>query len=449
MRKHFIGALLILSIILTLFSIPAYAEEEIASGNCGDYITWTLDQSGTLTFRGTGEICDYSKGAVNQPWINYRKSITELIIEDGITRIGDRAFQSCTYIERVVIGKDVVSIGEWAFQNCYSLTSVELSPRICLELGAFRNTPVEWEISAVESPLYTNSNYYSALSQVVITGNYRDDIINIALSQIGYHEGDSDNDYAGYNTSGTNNYTEYGRYLGSDGKAWCSEFASWCIRMAGVPTQIVASSRDANVSNFTKNTSAAWYTWNQLSYGGGSYTPQKGDILLWAWDKNPHSTDESLSHTSILWEIEEDTGEGIILKTVDGNSGNQVRDKKYELNSQDGSLIGQTGKLCYVIAPDYESNQLKKYYVSFYTDDNNNATTKMVANGGLYGVLPTAHRAGDTFLGWFTQVSGGTHINPYKPVHLTDHQTLYARWYSPYCRGCSADGTSCYGHNNP
>ena len=76
---------------------------------------------------------------------------------------------------------------------------------------------------------------------------------------------------------------------------------------------------------------------------------------MWAWDNNSHSTEENLSHTSILWEIDEQNSGSIILKTIDGNSNNQVKECKYEVNATDGSLIGRTGSLCYIIAPDYES----------------------------------------------------------------------------------------------
>lgn len=330
---------------------------QIASGNCGDTISWTLDSDGTLTCSGIGEIPNYEKGAGNQPWLGYWESITTLVIEDGITRIGDRAFQNCRYIERAIIGNDVASVGEWAFQNCYALTSVEVQPNVSLETGAFRSTPVEWDISAIGSTLYSSSSYYWALTQVALTGDYREDIINIALSQLGYHEGDSEVDYAGDNIYGSGDYTEYGRRLGSTGSAWCSEFASWCMRMAGVPVETIANSYSANVTAFTNGTSAAWYSWNETVFAGGSYIPRKGDLLLWAWDENVHDTEEQLSHTSILWEIIQQENGIILLKTVDGNSNNQVAECAYEVNAADGTLIGRTGTLCYLIAPDYEGSK--------------------------------------------------------------------------------------------
>ena len=132
---------------------------QVASGACTDTISWKLDGNGTLTVSGSGAVPDYEKGAKNQPWNEYWKSITDLVVEDGITRIGNRAFQGFRYLESAVIGQDVIAVGEWAFQNCYALTQVDLPPSIKLETGAFRSTPVEWEILSVPSEAYANSNY--------------------------------------------------------------------------------------------------------------------------------------------------------------------------------------------------------------------------------------------------------------------------------------------------
>ena len=333
-----------------------YTVTQVANGTCGDSITWTLNSEGTLIVSGTGAIPNYEKGSNKQPWVDHWKSIQTLVIEDGITRIGDRAFQGFRYLQSAHMGKDVASIGQWAFQNCYALTVIDFPPETQLETGAFRSTPAEWGIYSPPSTQYADSRFYTALSQVVLTGNYRDDVINVARSQIGYHEGNSEGDYHGGNASGSKDYTEYGRALDSVGSAWCSEFASWCIRMALVPNEIIASSRTANIVNFTKNASAVWYTWDVTSYCYGSYTPQKGDLLLWAWDTNTHTTEENLSHTSILVEVEQQNNGTVLLKTIEGNSKNQVRESTYKVNAKDGSLIGREGYLCFIVAPDYEGS---------------------------------------------------------------------------------------------
>ncbi len=334
-------------------TVSIHAVTRVAGGSCTDTISWKLDSNGTLIVSGNGAIPDYEKGAGNQPWVAYWKSITALVVEDGITRIGDRAFQGFRYLENAVIGQDVIEVGEWAFQNCYALTHVDLLSSIELETGAFRSTPVEWEICGAPSEAYANSEYYTALCNVPLTGDYREDIINIALSQVGYKEGDSEADFGG-NVSGSGDYTEYGKCLESIGSAWCSEFASWCIRNAGVPTSIIANSRAANVTGYTANTSADFYTWDVTAFGHGDYLPQKGDLLLWSWDGKMYGTEENLSHTSILWKVTQLQNGNVLLTTIDGNSNNQVRVREYEVSAAEGKLIGKTGIVCYIIAPHYE-----------------------------------------------------------------------------------------------
>ena len=52
--------------------------------------------------------------------------LTELVIPDSVTRIGDYAFGGCTSLTSVVIPDSVTSIGSGAFSNCSSLTSIEI-----------------------------------------------------------------------------------------------------------------------------------------------------------------------------------------------------------------------------------------------------------------------------------------------------------------------------------
>ena len=44
------------------------------------------------------------------------------------------------------------------------------------------------------SDTYAESEYYTRLSEVELTGEWRVDLVNVALSQVGYHEGDSKDD---------------------------------------------------------------------------------------------------------------------------------------------------------------------------------------------------------------------------------------------------------------
>ena len=88
-----------------------------ASGSCGDNMTWVLDDDGVLTISGEGWMYSY-------PW--EKAKVTEVIIEDGVENICDRAFEDCIYLTGITIPDSVTKIGWYAFSNCTSLTSITL-----------------------------------------------------------------------------------------------------------------------------------------------------------------------------------------------------------------------------------------------------------------------------------------------------------------------------------
>ena len=87
-------------------------------------ITWTLSDDGTLTISGT-DMPDYSDPDY-APWYSQRNGIKKLIIENGVTSIGDFAFYECRNLTSVTIANSVTSIGRSAFSHCCSLTSITI-----------------------------------------------------------------------------------------------------------------------------------------------------------------------------------------------------------------------------------------------------------------------------------------------------------------------------------
>ena len=94
-------------------------------GDCGINVTWELTGDGTLIISGTGRISNYSHDN-NAPWYSCRTYIKRVVIQQGVTSIGDRAFWDCSGLTSVTIPDGVTSIGGDAFSGCAALTSVEI-----------------------------------------------------------------------------------------------------------------------------------------------------------------------------------------------------------------------------------------------------------------------------------------------------------------------------------
>ncbi len=94
----------------------------VASGECGDNLTWVLDSNGTLTISGYGDMEDHKVD--NVPWAAYREQIVSVVFSGNITSIGRGAFNGCTNLTNITIPDSVTSIGAWSFSRINNLTSV-------------------------------------------------------------------------------------------------------------------------------------------------------------------------------------------------------------------------------------------------------------------------------------------------------------------------------------
>lgn len=103
----------------------AVESEEISvnTGTCGNSATYSIDDEGILTISGNGAISDYAAG--ENPFAN-NDQIKKVVIEEGITHIGNYAFSSCYYIQSIELPEALTGIGEFAFENCTSLTSISI-----------------------------------------------------------------------------------------------------------------------------------------------------------------------------------------------------------------------------------------------------------------------------------------------------------------------------------
>ncbi len=111
----------------------------IDSNSCGTNVYWSLDAAGTLTIFGTGEMEDVYSSS-DRPGYPYISSIKNVVIKQGVTSIGDSAFENCYSLTSITIPDSITSIGDRAFFECESLTSITI-PDSVTSIGdsAFEN----------------------------------------------------------------------------------------------------------------------------------------------------------------------------------------------------------------------------------------------------------------------------------------------------------------------
>ncbi len=83
----------------------------------------------------------------------YDELVTDLILPDGVTRIGNFAFFGCDTLTSVTIPASVTSMGDWAFEGCNSLTSVHIT-----DLAAW--CAIDFGTVAESNPLYYAEGLY-------------------------------------------------------------------------------------------------------------------------------------------------------------------------------------------------------------------------------------------------------------------------------------------------
>ena len=179
MKKRLISLLLAFSMMLTFLpagAVSAFAEENSHTYNCGENVTATLSPNSdvvgtyTLTIKGNGPMANYNgyKTSSNDscaPWCEKIQNITRLIVEDGVTTLGDNilyysysdsdskfhsfhsnlcevelpqglsyiganAFYDSTDLDEVKIPSTVTKIKQSAFSGCTGLTKIELPPQL-------------------------------------------------------------------------------------------------------------------------------------------------------------------------------------------------------------------------------------------------------------------------------------------------------------------------------
>ena len=170
---------------------------------------------------------------------------------------------------------------------------------------------------------FRNSKYYSQLCDVNLTSDQRANLVNVAKSQIGYHEGNNFEQYGG-GSSGSDNVTEYNYWYygqkhvkGNDTYPWCAVFVSWCAKQAGLSNIIPSFAGCGTGYNSTLPKAGA-----KTYLRSTGYTPQSGDIIFF------NSGGYSPGHVGIVNYV----SNGYVY-TIEGNSSDKVNTVSYALSN--------------------------------------------------------------------------------------------------------------------
>lgn len=152
--------LIVLILLVGAAAIAGVLLYNSTHGECGNNLTWKYDGKGTLTISGTGDMWNYEmtgtgfRGEYSPPgWSKWRNEIDTIIVEDGVTSIGNQAFASYGQatlrgsgigeyedsLLSVSLPDSVISIGDYAFAGCTNLNELDIPAGVTyIGEGAFR-----------------------------------------------------------------------------------------------------------------------------------------------------------------------------------------------------------------------------------------------------------------------------------------------------------------------
>ena len=287
--RRFLALALCLVICLALFPASASAAGIVAAGsaNAGNTAEFKLYSDGRLVINGTGMIdrmttwsftsgFDGGYNAANDPVLQTRSMVKTLVIEEGITQIGQDAFRECPNMTSVELPLSLTdggfgpAIGQSAFQDCASLNNVYIPSNVgTIDISAFqgcsrmtaiylsdglttinnqtfmdcvslRSITIPANVTLISGQAFANCN---SLKEITFTGNYptiAGDAFQNVTARV-YYPVDNNSwnqnlppllNMGGADFGGRLTWNASADYTGSDG--WVQKGADWYYYMNGV-----------------------------------------------------------------------------------------------------------------------------------------------------------------------------------------------------------------------
>ena len=142
--KRALSLFLCAALLFGALPLAAVHAADPTSGACGDSVTWSYDEAtATLTISGEGAMSNYYHSqypyVTNAPWRSYYKTMKTLVIDSGVTAVGDNAFFGCSGLTGVTLADTVKRFGTEAFRSCTGLTEINYHAMNAEELNGVSN----------------------------------------------------------------------------------------------------------------------------------------------------------------------------------------------------------------------------------------------------------------------------------------------------------------------
>ena len=243
-------------------------------------------------------------------------------IKDGSATSGDEKLdkeddEEYKGIEEDTIITETLSVTQ-KIDSETETTSIIKNEEELTEDGSFIDTAYYKEKAAFSNA--SSAKFDPPLPLPELSGNWREDFIEVAKSQIGYKEAPDESSY-------------FGNWLGQTYRPWCSEFVSWCAYVAGIPETVIAPAKSSKrFIEFFAPKGRYYYIKGGINsldtelMREYNYTSIKtiqlsslepGDILLFETNGN---IDDGPDHTAIFLSLQDDQ-----IVNVSGNSNDSVR----------------------------------------------------------------------------------------------------------------------------
>lgn len=200
-------------------------------------------------------------------------------------------------------------------------------------------TEAEEEQSDPTADLETAANWLLSVGKAALTGDWSEDLLAVAGTQLGYHE--SERNYQTVNGV-RKGYTRYGAWYGAPYEDWCAMFVSFCLHYAQIPTKQMPQEANCNrwiellkekqryVEILAPEEETPDPADETEEPGKEPYLPEPGDLIFFRMLSETGS-----DHVGIVCDTDEKNG---LVFTVEGNSDNEVAQRLYKLD--DVRIVG-------------------------------------------------------------------------------------------------------------